>query len=75
MRNFGFSVTPTSGTTPATLTFTANPVGLNLAGGVQLYPCTITIQGPANTLTLSAGLTVIGTPPPPSPLQVTALDL
>ncbi len=68
------SVTPPSGTTPATLTFTANPAGLNLPGGVQLYQCPITIQGPANTLTLTAGLTVIGgssQPTLPPTVQVT----
>lgn len=63
------SVTPSSGITPATLTFTANPVGLNLPGNLQQYQCPITIQGPANSIALTATLMVIGgsssSPPPP----------
>lgn len=68
------SVTPNGGVTPATLTLTANPVGLNLPGGGHLYLCPVTIQGPANALTLTAGLTVFGAPTPPSsaaPVQAT----
>ncbi|MEO7145109.1 MAG: hypothetical protein ABI165_16550, partial [Bryobacteraceae bacterium] len=56
---------PLSGTTPATLTFTANPVGLNLPDG--RYSCPIAIQGPTNTLSLAAALMVLGPPPPPPP--------
>jgi uncharacterized protein (TIGR03437 family) len=68
------SATPASGTTPATLTFTANPVGLNLPGG--FYNCPITIQGPSNTLTLAAGLMTFGeSAPTPPVVQVTPVSL
>lgn len=71
------SVSPTSGVTPATLTFSANPVGLNLPGDVHSYPCPISVQGPANTLMLTATLQVIGggvASIPPSPSLTTTPD-
>jgi uncharacterized protein (TIGR03437 family) len=51
-----FSVTPSSGTTPATLTVTANPSGLN--GGWNYGD--LAVQGPANTLHVRVAL---GVPP------------
>jgi hypothetical protein len=62
------SVTPSSGTTPATLSVTANPAGL--AAGV--YSGAITVQGPGNTLSIVVELMVTSPAPPPStgPLYV-----
>jgi uncharacterized protein (TIGR03437 family) len=56
------SVTPFSGTTPATLTITANTAGL--IGGT--YSGEVAVFGPANTLRLGVYLTVLPLPPPPA---------
>jgi uncharacterized protein (TIGR03437 family) len=57
------SVTPSSGTTPALLSVTVNPAGL----AADNYDGTITVQGPGNTVEITAILIVNGpaTPPPP----------
>jgi uncharacterized protein (TIGR03437 family) len=68
------SVTPDHATTPATLTVTAAPQGLNLPAGT--YQATLTVQGPSNTLTFPVSLMVFGSPPPQgSTLQVTPSSL
>ncbi len=48
------SATPLSGTTPASITITANPTGL----GAGTYYGTVTIQGPGNTQTISVDFVV-----------------
>ncbi len=48
------TVSPLTGITPLQLTVTANPAGLNLPGGQ--YSGQITIQGPANTVTVPVSL-------------------
>jgi len=53
------SVTPASGSTPTTLTVSANPAGL--AAG--FYTGQLTVQGPANTVTVPATLNVTASPP------------
>ncbi len=65
------SVTPLTGTTPLTLTLTANPSGLS--PGSTPYVSQITIQGPNNTLTFNVNLNDLGPPqfPPGTTLQAT----
>ena len=67
------SVTPVSGTTPATLTVTANTDGLT--GG--MYSGEVDVFGPANTLRLVVSLTVLPlpSPPPTGNLSASPLDL
>jgi uncharacterized protein (TIGR03437 family) len=65
------TVTPTSGTTPAPLTVSANPAGL--ADGE--YTSQIVLQGPANTLTIPVALEVHSPPPPPPPIQISPSSL
>jgi trimeric autotransporter adhesin len=48
------TVTPTSGTTPATLTLTVNPAGL--APGT--YNASVVLQGPVNTVDVPVGLQI-----------------
>jgi uncharacterized protein (TIGR03437 family) len=66
------SVTPFSGTTPATLTVTANTAGLT--GG--MYSGEVAVFGPANTLRLGVYLSILPLPPPatgnlsPSPISL-----
>jgi uncharacterized protein (TIGR03437 family) len=62
------SVTPFSGTTPATLTVTANTAGL--IGGT--YSGELAVYGPANTLRVPVSLTVL---PPPQPLPTGSLSV
>ena len=54
------SVAPSSGTTPATLTVTANPSGLT--GGI--YFGDLSIQGPANTVHVPVSLSISSAQPP-----------
>jgi uncharacterized protein (TIGR03437 family) len=57
------SVSPTSGTTPAKLTLTANPAGL--ADGS--YKSQLILKGPSNTVTVPVSLSISTPPPPPQP--------
>jgi hypothetical protein len=57
------TVTPLSGTTPVTLTISANPAGL--ADGQ--YSSQIVLSGPMNTVTIPVGLEILSPPPPPPP--------
>jgi hypothetical protein len=57
------SVTPSSGTAPATLTVTANRTGL----GSGIYGGDLAIQGPGNTLHVMVNLTIFPLPGPPAP--------
>lgn len=51
-------VTPAGGTTPTTLTVSADPTGL----GAGTYSGQISVEGPANTLTIGAGLMIFARP-------------
>jgi uncharacterized protein (TIGR03437 family) len=64
------TVSPLNGTTPLQLTVTANPAGFNLPPGS--YSGQITIQGPANTITVPVGMTAVA-PPTPSPPGTTLM--
>src|ERR1035441_5920571 len=57
------SVTPSSGTAPATLTVTASLTGL----GSGIYCGDLAIQGPGNTLHVMVNLTIFPLPGPPAP--------
>jgi hypothetical protein len=57
------SVTPSSGTAPATLTVTASLTGL----GSGIYGGDLAIQGPGNTLHVMVNLTIFPLPGPPAP--------
>ena len=59
--NCRLTVSPLSGMTPLQLTVTANPAGLSLPSGG--YSGQITLQGPANTVTVTVGLNVLAPPP------------
>ncbi len=65
------SVAPLTGTTPLTLTLTADPKGLSAS--LTPYVSQITIQGPNNTLTFNVNLNDLGPPqfPPGTILQAT----
>jgi uncharacterized protein (TIGR03437 family) len=63
------SVTPSSGTTPATLTLTANPVGL----AVGVYQSNLIIQGPGNATGVTAQLTISNASPGALSVSPTAL--
>jgi uncharacterized protein (TIGR03437 family) len=66
------SVTPFSGATPAMLTVVANPAGLATATN---YDGTITIQGPANTITVTPTLYISPATTTPPPIRVDAQSL
>jgi uncharacterized protein (TIGR03437 family) len=63
------TVTPSSGTTPATLTLTANPTGLAPGN----YSIDLLVQGPINTEDIPVSLSVAGTST--IPLQVAPSSL
>jgi uncharacterized protein (TIGR03437 family) len=65
------SVTPSSGTTPATLTLSVNPAGLS-AG---TYQSGFFIQGPANTLSVAVTLTITAASTAPGTLVVSPTSL
>jgi uncharacterized protein (TIGR03437 family) len=59
------SVTPSSATTPAVLTLTADASNLFYFGR---YMATVTLQGPANTFAIPVGIQVLNPPAPASGL-------
>jgi uncharacterized protein (TIGR03437 family) len=64
------TLSPTSGTTPATVTLTANPAGL--VPGIYLIPVTVTMPAlPVPTKTIQAQLTITGSNLAASPNMLT----